>query len=85
MAYVPEQDVKQIWQDMGDQKTWGSFKDALTRHQNIKDAEGRDLAGRLKMIADRMKSERFPDSAERLAEVLRQRLATYDDDTHPTF
>jgi hypothetical protein len=43
------------------------------------------LSDKLRLVADRMKSHQFPDTSDELAEVLRQRLAICDDDSHPAF
>ncbi len=85
MAYVPEKDVKQLWQEMGENKSWESLRDALQKHPDIGQELDKNMQSKLMMVADRMKNYRFPDSAENLSELLRQRLGTWDDKSHPTF
>ncbi len=84
MAYVPEYQVEKLWQEMGDNKSWDSFKDVLKKHPEIGQVEDKNLSKNLIMVAERMTTRDFPDSPERLTEVLEQRLAAWDKDTHPS-
>lgn len=84
MAYVPEQQVKELWDEMGDNKDWGTLKDVLTRHPEIGKNLEKNMSGKLQMVADRMKNRDFPSTPEELSQILAQRLATWDNDSHPT-
>ncbi len=47
--------------------------------------EEENLADKLRMVADRMKSYQFPGTPDELQKVLSQRLAAWDDRSHPPY
>ena len=83
MAYIPEQDVKKLWDQMGANKDWEALKDAVQNNREIGKRIDKDMSDKLIMIAERMKNYQFPDSPEELSDVLRQRMASWTDDNHP--
>ncbi len=78
MSKLQMNDAKKLWNEMGDHKSWDSLHQVLQQHKNSnKGIDDSTVDLMLRETQDQKKSQgSFPDSPEKLAQVLNQHMSS---------
>ena len=76
MSELQMNDAKKLWNEMGNQKNWGSLESALKQHKNTAKGIDDSTVKLLSREVDDLKKsgKPFPSSAEELSTMLNKRM-----------